>query len=62
MRYLVPIKMKHLKSAAGDGRLNDDELRTMLAEVEFMVSNRPITAVSDDPDDCSTLNAQSAFS
>ena len=54
--------MKHLKSAAGDGRLSDVELRTMLAEVEFMVSNRPITAVSDDPDDCSTLNGQSAFS
>lgn len=40
------------------GFLCDVELGTMLAEVEFMVSNRPITAVSD----CSTLNAQSAFS
>ena len=34
------------------------ELRTLLAEVESIVNNRPITAVShdpDDPDDCSAL-------
>lgn len=52
---LVQITKKHLKSAAGDGLLNDVELRTLLAEVEFIVNNRPITAVSDDPDDCSAL-------
>ena len=28
-------------------------LRTPLAEVESIVNNRPITAVSDDPEDCS---------
>ena len=30
-------------------------LRTPLAEVESIVNNRPITAVSDDPEDCSAL-------
>ena len=52
---LVQITKKHLKSAAGDGLLSDVELRTLLAEVESIVNNRPITAVSDDPDDCSAL-------
>ena len=52
---LVQITKKHLKSVAGDGLLSDVELRTLLAEVESIVNNRPITAVSDDPDDCSAL-------
>lgn len=52
---LVQITKKHLKSAAGDGLLSDIELRRLLAEVESIVNNRPITAVSDDPDDCSAL-------
>ena len=52
---LVQIAKKHLKSVAGNGLLKDVELRTLLAEVELIVNNRPITAVSDDPDDCSTL-------
>ena len=34
--------------------LHDVELRTLLAELEFIVNNRP-TAVSGDPDDCSAL-------
>ena len=46
---------KHLKSATGDGLLSDVELRTLLAEVEAIVNNRPITPVSDDPDDYSAL-------
>ena len=52
---LVQITKKHLKSTVADGLLNDVELRTLLAEVESIVNNRPITAVSDDPDDCSAL-------
>ena len=52
---LVQITKKHLKSAAGDGLLSDVELRTLLAEVEAIVNNRPITAVSDDPNDYPTL-------
>ena len=52
---LVQITKKHLKSAVGDALLTDVELRTLLAEVESIVNNRPITAVSDDPDDCSAL-------
>ena len=52
---LVQITKKHLKSAVGDALLTDVELRTLLAEVESIVNNRPITAVSDDPDDCLAL-------
>ena len=46
---------KHLKNIVGDGLLNDLELRTLLAEIESIVNNRPITAVSDDPADFETL-------
>ena len=52
---LVKITKKHLKSVSGDGLLNDHELRTLLAEVEFIMNNRPITAVSDDPTDLTAL-------
>ena len=52
---LVQITKKHLNSAVGDALLTDVELRTLLAEVESIVNNRPITAVLDDPDDCSAL-------
>lgn len=40
---------------ARDGLLIEVELGTLLAEEESIVNNRPITAVSDDPDDCSAL-------
>ena len=46
---------KHLKSAVADGLLSDIELSTQLAEVESVVNNRLITAVSDDLEDCSAL-------
>ena len=46
---------KHLKNVVGDGLLNDLELRTLLAEIESIVNNRPITAVSDDPADFAVL-------
>ena len=52
---LVQITKKHLKSAVADRLFGDIELRTPLAEVESIVNNRPITAVSDDPEDCSAL-------
>ena len=52
---LVQIMKKYLKSAVADRLLSDIELRTLLAEVESIVNNRPITAVSDDPEDCSAL-------
>ena len=52
---LVQIMKKHLKTTAGDGLLNDVKLRTLLAEVDFIANNRPVTAVSDDPDVCSAL-------
>lgn len=40
---------------ARDGLLIEVELGTLLAEEESIVNNRPIAAVSDDPDDCSAL-------
>ena len=52
---LVQTTKKHLKSVVGDGLLNDLELRTLLAEVESIANNRPITAVSDDPADFTAL-------
>ncbi|XP_068756516.1 uncharacterized protein [Montipora capricornis] len=52
---LVQTTKKHFKSVVGDGLLNDLELRTLLAEVESIVNNRPITAVSDDPADFTAL-------
>ena len=52
---LVQTTKKHLKSIVGDGLLNDFELRTLLSEVESIVNNRPITAVSDDPADFTAL-------
>ena len=52
---LVQIAKKHNKSAARDELPSDVELRTLLPEVESIVNKRPITAVSDDPDDCSVL-------
>ena len=52
---LVQITKKHLKNPTGDGLLSDVEFRTLLAELESIVNNHPITAVSDDPDDYSAL-------
>jgi len=43
--HLVQIMKKHLKSTVADGLLSDIELRTLLAEVESIVNNHPITAV-----------------
>ena len=43
------------KGIVGDGLLYDLELRTLLAEVESIVNNRPVTAVSDDPADFTAL-------
>ena len=51
----VQATKKHLKNVVGDGLLNDLELRTLLAEIESIVNNRPITAVSDNPADFTAL-------
>ena len=52
---LVQTTKKHLKNVVGEGLLNDLELRTLLAEIESIVNNRPIIAVSDDPADFAAL-------
>jgi len=51
----VQTTKKHLKNVVGDGLLNDLELRTLLAEIESIVDNCPITAVSGDPADLAAL-------
>ena len=43
------------KSVVGDGLLNDLEPRILLAEVESIVNNRPITAALDDSADFTAL-------
>ena len=52
---LLQITKKHLKSAVADMLLSDIELTTLLAEVDSIVNNLPITALSNDPEDCSAL-------
>ena len=52
---LVQTTKNHLKNVVGDGLLNDLELRTLLTEIESIVNNRHITAVSDDPADFAAL-------
>jgi len=52
---LVQNTKKHLKNVVVDGLLNNLELRTLLAEIEWIVNNRTITAVSDDPADFAAL-------
>jgi len=52
---LVQTTKKHLKNVVRDGLLNDLELRTLLAEIESIVNNLPIIAVSDDPADFAAL-------
>lgn len=36
-------------------RLSDDSLSTLMCEVESIINNRPLTPVSDDPNDCEAL-------
>ena len=52
---LVQITKKHLKAVVGDRLLNEFALRTLLAEIESIMNNRPITPVSDDPTDLEAL-------
>ena len=57
----VQITENNLKSAVAEGLLSDTELRTMLAEVESRANSRPITAVSDDLEDCSARTPSHFF-
>ena len=48
-----------LKKILGRSLLNFDEMQTVLKEVEAMVNSRPLTFVSDEPDDMSYLTPAS---
>ena len=52
---LIRSTKKILRSLVGQRELNDQSLRTFLAEVEKIMNDRPITPVSSDPRDLEAL-------
>jgi hypothetical protein len=44
-----------LKKTIGKSRLTLDQFQTVLVEIEFTINQRPLTAVSDEPEDLSVL-------
>ena len=50
---------KILRSIAEEKVLDDESFGTFMSEVESIVNNRPLTPVSDDPDDLSALTPMS---
>ena len=52
---LIRSTKKILRSLVGQRELNDESLRTFLAEVEKIMNDRPITPVSSDPRDLEAL-------
>jgi hypothetical protein len=54
---LIRIVRKVLSSLLNEQpvKLSDDLLTTLMCETEAVVNNRPLTAVSDDPNDCNAL-------
>lgn len=45
----------HMKRITGDSALNYDEMSTILAEIEGILNSRPISQLSNDPNDIHTL-------
>lgn len=45
----------HLRRIAGARRLNGEEFRTLLAQISAVLNSRPISAVTDDPEDMKYL-------
>ena len=45
----------HLKKTAGNHKFNYDEFTTLLARIEAVLNSRPISPLSPDPSDFTTL-------
>ncbi|KAK2578857.1 hypothetical protein KPH14_012604 [Odynerus spinipes] len=45
----------HLKRVAGEASLTQEELLTLIAQIEAVLNSRPISALSDDPSDLCAL-------
>jgi len=48
---------EHLRHVIGDQSLTEENLMTFIVEVEFLVNSRPLTSITDEPDDVSALTA-----
>jgi len=46
---------EHLRHVVGDPSLTEENLATLTVEAEFLVNSRPLTAVSDDPDEIDAI-------
>ena len=56
---LVKVVKRLFYSIAGEQGLDDESLQTFFVEIESILNNRPLTQVSDDPNDLSPLTPMS---
>ena len=55
MESLVKITKKCLKAALKDHIVTEETLRTYLVEIENVINSRPLTSISNDPNDTESL-------